>query len=468
MIIFTIMLFSFYFVSYRERESFQGHYKLYQNRQIEIMGDLENVKYNKYDQIKEFIPDTYNYDISKDSGIIRSIDNPINFSSDEYINLGEKVKLKEEQLKEADLKKKANNVEVKDENEESKGKILDELEKDTAYPLIRKELDILQIDKILTTLLDKHRYVETQETNLNSAEIQTYLYSYKLIKQWILSELSRESEKKEYSIKHVNNYGYKYVKDSILSYRVDYRNNLEEYQFIMTMYRDNKEHNFIVYFDIIFDSFKVKYYIKNSVLLGVNYEDAIHFNKYFKTQEPIMESLKENITDKYLKDLNKNIEEYLNQQVYDQTNDIRDKSYKCFFKDAQDKNNCISPSKDQGVGIWDRPCRYNEDCPFYKKNNNYPNTRGNCNDGYCEMPVNVKLFGYKEYSTTADAICYNCEKTKGCQGIECNMCCDDQKDKKIYPYLNGPDYAFENDFQERINRSDVFKENNISPIKIIV
>ena len=76
------------------------------------------------DIIREFIPDTYNYDISKDSGIIRSIDNPINFSSEEYINLGEKVKIKEEQLIEADLKKKANNnVKVKDANEESKDKI---------------------------------------------------------------------------------------------------------------------------------------------------------------------------------------------------------------------------------------------------------------------------------------------------------------------------------------------------------
>ena len=52
-----------------------------------------------------------------------------------------------------------------------------------------------------------------------------------------------------------------------------------------------------------------------------------------------------------------------------------------------------------------------------------------------------------------------------CKGIECNMCCDDQKDKKLYPYLNGPDYAFENDFQDRINKKDIFLKNNISPIK---
>ena len=41
-IIFTLMIFSFYFVSYREKENFKAHYKIFQNRQLDIMGDLEN------------------------------------------------------------------------------------------------------------------------------------------------------------------------------------------------------------------------------------------------------------------------------------------------------------------------------------------------------------------------------------------------------------------------------------------
>ena len=464
-IIFTIMLFSFYIVTKAEKETFKSHYKIFQNRQIEIMGDLENIKYDKYDQVKEFIPDIYNYDIAKDSGIIRSVDNPIAFSKDEYINLGQKIKIKEEQLKKRFSEKS------EDKNEKVKSKILDNLELETSYPLIRKELDILQIDKILTSMLEKFRYQPTQDINLNNEEIQKYLYSYKLVKKWIISEITKESLKDEYSIKYVNNYGYKYINDSILSYKVDYRNNIEEYQFIMTIYRENKEHNFIIYFDIIFDSYKVKYYIKNVVLLGVNYQDTIKFNTYAKNiRDPIMDSLKDNITDDYLKNLDKNIEEYLNKKEYDRNQYKKEKSYLCFFKEGEDKNTCVSPSKDQGVGIWDNPCKYNEDCPFYKKNNNYPNNRGGCHNGYCEMPLNIKLFGYKEYNSNDQAICYNCDKDKkpGCKGVECNMCCDDQKNKKLYPYLNGPDYAFENDFQDRINKKDVFLENNISPIKIIV
>ena len=61
------------------------------------------------------------------------------------------------------------------------------------------------------------------------------------------------------------------------------------------------------------------------------------------------------------------------------------------------------------------------------------------------MPVNVKLFGYKEFSDTADAVCYNCKKHLNGQN---NMCCEEQI--KIISNLNGPDYAFENDFEERI------------------
>ena len=56
----------------------------------------------------------------------------------------------------------------------------------------------------------------------------------------ILNE-TKESLKDEYSIKHINNYGFKYINDSILSYKVDYRNNIHQYQFIMNIYRENKQ-----------------------------------------------------------------------------------------------------------------------------------------------------------------------------------------------------------------------------------
>ena len=58
-------------------------------------------------------------------------------------------------------------------------------QRETAYPN-KKELDILQIDKILTTLLDKY-HVETQVVILIMKKLDL-IYIHKLIKQWIVSK----------------------------------------------------------------------------------------------------------------------------------------------------------------------------------------------------------------------------------------------------------------------------------------
>jgi len=81
--------------------------------------------------------------------------------------------------------------------------------------------------------------------------------------------------------------------------------------------------------------------------------------------------------------------------------------------------------------LWDKRCVADDECPYYKANTKYPNTRGGCIEGgFCEFPVGVKRLGYTKYSDTNlnTPLCYNC---------------DDPED-------NGkPDYVFENDFNER-------------------
>ena len=82
--------------------------------------------------------------------------------------------------------------------------------------------------------------------------------------------------------------------------------------------------------------------------------------------------------------------------------------------------------------LWDKRCVADEECPYYKANTKYPNTRGGCIDGgFCEFPVGVKRLGYTKYSDTNlnTPLCYNC---------------DDPEDK------GKPDYVFENDFNERV------------------
>ena len=136
----------------------------------------------------------------------------------------------------------------------------------------------------------------------------------------------------------------------------------------------------------------------------------------------------------------------------------------------QNKIQCESVD-DNGTGVWDKSCVYNEDCPYFKRNRNYPNSRGGCIDGYCEMPINLKRFGYKQINDGKldDIICYNCKKDKDstCEGLNCNKCCEEQKDKTKYPNLISPDYAFEKDFNERVLHKDSFQKLNLAPIKLI-
>lgn len=86
--------------------------------------------------------------------------------------------------------------------------------------------------------------------------------------------------------------------------------------------------------------------------------------------------------------------------------------------------------------FWDAPCQKNIDCPFFQKNNTYPNYRGGCDDnGYCEMPLGVKRRAWRMYDPDSKPICHGCP-------VSNIHCCDDQ---------HIPDYAFELDHDERRN-----------------
>lgn len=110
--------------------------------------------------------------------------------------------------------------------------------------------------------------------------------------------------------------------------------------------------------------------------------------------------------------------------------------------------------KQKEIGLFDSPCKKNEDCPFYKLNKNYPNEFGKCQeDGKCELPVNMEHIGYRYYKNKKyyNPLCYNCDSEDFKVGTSLNDCCNDQYDKKKYPFLKSPDYAFENDFIDRKN-----------------
>lgn len=110
-------------------------------------------------------------------------------------------------------------------------------------------------------------------------------------------------------------------------------------------------------------------------------------------------------------------------------------------------------------GIWQRPCIDNSECKYYQSNKNYKNNHGKCNTstGYCEFPRGMKSLGYSSHqpnSKISRPLCYNCKSVNksGQRKIitALSNCCEDQKDKNKYPYLNGPDYAFPNDEMSRL------------------
>lgn len=96
--------------------------------------------------------------------------------------------------------------------------------------------------------------------------------------------------------------------------------------------------------------------------------------------------------------------------------------------------------------VWDRPCFQNEECPYFKANKNYSNSRGGCIRGRCEYPIGVQRKSYRHFvdKSPYTPFCYQCKTPDD------PNCCEKQKDRKEYPKLVSPDYAFSNDKQARI------------------
>lgn len=151
------------------------------------------------------------------------------------------------------------------------------------------------------------------------------------------------------------------------------------------------------------------------------------------------------------------------------------------LKFTYNKTNCESQYDNYGrlkpKGVWDRPCLDDNECIFYQANKNYPNKYGYCNKdtGFCQMPKGMKNLSFHHYTPYGPKVsktlkeqnivgapehrfkplCYNCKSVnksgKWLSMTKLDTCCEEQKDRKKYPYLKGPDYAFRNDFNERLN-----------------
>ena len=448
----TIIMFIILIFYWTLLEQFNSNNSIYNEKSNFRFYNFDTMPIRKYDQNYEFVSkNEYEYD--KDPHFIDQYENGIEINKIEYANLRQKIKEKQKiqnDTKESIIKSK---------------EYINKLNKLKSYPLINRELSLIEFDTILTTLKLNNNFKFKNMSlikNLKKIEFnQKLLYSFHLVKEWILEQISIISDEEIYKMKYVNNERYKYIEDQLLTYNADYENHLEQFIFKLRIYRTNKFSNYIVYFDLLFDNFNIKYYINDLIIIGTGIKENITFSKFNINKFKLENTFNSNININK-KQLNKFLENKKKKKIYENNR------HRCFYKNASSKDDCISINKNNNtLGIYDSPCIKNEDCPFYKKNNNYPNKRGGCINGYCELPINISLLGYKEYIDNNKPICYNCKNSK-CNGVECNLCCEEQKNKKIYPNLNGPDYAYQNDFNERIKYSTNFIENNISPIKLYI
>lgn len=95
------------------------------------------------------------------------------------------------------------------------------------------------------------------------------------------------------------------------------------------------------------------------------------------------------------------------------------------------------------VGVWDKPCTDDSDCPFFGKNQNYMNQLGGCDkmSGTCQMPIGVARVGYRYYSKETEPECHNCPSS-----YVDDKCC---KSQAADPKLRGPDLKYMDDEQLR-------------------
>ncbi len=95
-----------------------------------------------------------------------------------------------------------------------------------------------------------------------------------------------------------------------------------------------------------------------------------------------------------------------------------DPDYRCYGDlSVESKYECDSTNDIYGVPKlvptqWDKPCNSDSDCPFFQKNDKYPNTRGKCilPDKVCEMPIGVLQTSSHHYLSSGRFIpfCYGC------------------------------------------------------------
>ena len=240
--------------------------------------------------------------------------------------------------------------------------------------------------------------------------------------------------------------------------------NKKQFKYIVEfeIFVKNKDHSYIFYSEI--EEINNVYYINNIKYIGYRFSDLIQLKKPYDKGDKYINIYKGLFNNKYdaAQDYYRNSDEnkkLIKEQKFklEHQND-----YRCYGKYAVNKKMCESKTdefmKPEIKGVWDRKCRSNKECPFYMANKNYKNNRGGCINGVCELPIGLIRRGNRFYSKNTLPRCYNCKSNLS------NQCCEEQKNKYLYPNIVTPDYAFSNDFLDRFDQKNNLNEKNLAVI----
>lgn len=208
---------------------------------------------------------------------------------------------------------------------------------------------------------------------------------------------------------------------------------------------------FTIYTNFIVDKTNMKKYINYVRIMGIGNKNDITDNLYKNNENCFIDnqycSLRGECSDKcnkvitldsnYINKKNKFMESIVREDFNSRLNNL----YKCYknilgYKTTTNDYNKIDCERNGGV--FDRPCTFDEECPFFKSNMNYKNNRGRCVNGLCEFPIGIVRLSPRIYDKKSQPLCHYCKK-----GYKC---CKDQAIRLSYPKLRGPHYIFENDY----------------------
>ncbi len=362
------------------------------------------------------------------------------------------------------------------------------------YYGIKAEIHPLQMIGLLNFLQKKY-----PESSIDTKPSETKeLKTYEDVKSWVNNLISKvacsmaiddielieniEDEIKINELKKFrkiqNHNSYEIVEDELLQTEISDLKRINKFKFVITLYREPAEIGFIIYLDISYDKVNAKYSINNFKVLGILMEDQIKLKNTELDDSCSIQAPNEDCNNNlsFSIDYEEKKKRFMESIQLNKAIDRENNLFKCFFKDALNKNECESYEliKKEGTtetikkrpGLWAKSrCTTDEECPFFKANQNYPNNRGGCKrDGYCEMPVNVRALTPTIAEYNNQPLCYNCANNDR-QGIDRLKCCEEQMDKTKYPNLVTPDYMFEDDTNVRLENEDNFTSKGYSPTK---